>query len=156
MTLQLSNAFITRHENIHTKITPPHYKTTLGKAHAHTVKITSSRIVWSLLWKGKDQFWVDHLYLQAIKHLRIKTTAWEGEERRYHGTIPTQILHFKVAQTTLMNTTHNLFSVRFLSFNSFFRSAEIFLSEACFFAWGPSWFDPSPLVSPLATFGPCK
>lgn len=74
MTLTHSNAVITRHENIHTKITPPHYKTTLGNAHDCKNKIIKEQ-VWSSLWRGVGQFRAGHLYIQAIKDLRIKTTA---------------------------------------------------------------------------------
>lgn len=156
MTLKHSNALITRHENIHTKITPPHYKTTLGNAHDCKNKIIKEQGLEFTMEKGGS------ILGWSLIHTSHKTSENQNnslrgrEERRYHWTIPTQILHFKVAQKALINTTHNLFSILFLSFNNFFRSADIFLSEACFFAWGPSWFDPSPLVSPLATFGPCK
>lgn len=80
------------------------------------------------------------------------------KERHYHerDSYP----HFCTFKVTIFQCikafVHNLFNVRFLSFNSFLRSAEIFLSPACFFACGPSWLDPSPLDSPLDTFGPWK
>lgn len=157
MTLRLSNAFITKHENIHTKITPSDYKTTLGKALAHTVKITSSRIKSGVYYgKGKGQFWVDILYIQAIKHLRIKTTAWEGERKgditqRYPHKFCTSRWHWQPSRTQLIISLVSVFclSKAFSDQQKFSYQKRVSLLGGRLGLTLRHWSLPWPLLDPV-------